>query len=981
MSASAVISWVDPTTLDPQLSKFYSRLGQRFAQPDLDPQLCSALNNIFAAANKRLDQFHHLLQCSDFAFETFLKDPSILLKLLRDDTLDQTYTTEQFLAILTQVFEDDTHCDTHLRKTRRFAMCHLLWRDFNRLANLDQTTNELSALASASLQLALAYHYKNLEEKHGSPRNKAGVKQPMLILGMGKLGASELNLSSDIDLIFTYPENGETDGAKPISNQEFFIEVGKRVIRSLDANTADGFVFRVDMRLRPYGQSGALVSNFDALEEYYQSQGREWERYAMVKASVVAANRECCPEQYPQYLDELMDILRSFTYRKYIDFSAIDALRNLKQMIVQEVKRRGLTSDIKLGPGGIREIEFITQVFQLIRGGRDQELQDNRLCTVLPLLENYSCLPPGKAQGLIEAYTFLRNCEHGIQGYADKQTQRLPRTEEEQHALVKVMGFDAWESFISALDQHRTFVSEEFASVIAEPEETTTSPNVPNPWVALWQGRQKESANLSQLENAGFDDAAQCMKRIEDLREYANSVRLHSNSRERLDKFMPLLLSLLEDNGSPALGLERIAKLVKAIVRRSAYILLLIENPGALTQLIKLTTASPWMAEQLALHPALLDELIDPRTLFHPPDKEELKEELRRATLRMSPDDLEEQMEALRYFRSAHALRVGASELTNSLPLMKVSDYLSWMAEVILQYVLQLCWDEMTRKYGYPDGQERAQPPFIIIGYGKLGGIELGHGSDLDLVFIHNCDINGSTNGPKSIENQRFFMQLGQKIIHILNTNTPSGRLYEVDMRLRPSGKSGMLVSSLNGFAKYQRDTAWTWEHQALVRARVVAGDADITTQFEDIRREILCRERDEANLRKEVEEMRIKMRDHLGSGKKHHGKSVFDIKHDAGGIVDIEFMVQYGVLAWSHADPSLVTFTDNIRILECFLHSGKLEAQEVDQLTEAYKAYRSLGHRLTLQQEAAIVDEEQFESERSTVTRIWNRLITPEKP
>ncbi|VUD59023.1 Bifunctional glutamine synthetase adenylyltransferase/adenylyl-removing enzyme [Thalassocella blandensis] len=974
------IPWIDDTvfpTLSPQLQDAYKKFAFALEREEAS-DIATQLTTLFQQQPQRLQEFHKVLACSPFVTDSCCRDPAMLVQLLTGDALEHSFSQQEIQQQINAASPADEAQLLHqLRRVRRLSMCHIIWRDFNRLADLEQTTGELSDLAKASLHAALAFHYPVLVEKFGTPRNSQGIAQPMLILGMGKLGADELNLSSDIDLIFCFPEAGQTDGSKSTSNQEFFIELGKKIIQSLDNVTADGFVFRVDMRLRPYGQSGALVSNFDALEEYYQSQGREWERYAMVKARVVAHNGEVCPSQFTAYQAELNQTLRSFTFRKYIDFSVIEALRNLKQMIVQEVKRRRLTDDIKLGAGGIREIEFITQVFQLIRGGRDQELQDNRLQYVLPTLEHLACLPPGKAEQLKQAYVFLRNCEHAIQGYEDKQTQRLPSDPDAQHALIEVMGFSNWDDFLAALKAQRQFVSEEFASVIALPSEKSDAAKSDNPWISLWQGNQEKDSCLSQLTKAGHQDSNLSLACLEELRQQADRFKLHANSRERLDKFMPQLLAILANREDASQTLQRLAQLVKAIMRRSAYLLLLLENPGALNQLVQLAAHSPWVAEQLAMHPALLDELLDPRTLYQPPDQRELEDELRRTVLRLAPEDLEAQMEALRYFRSAHALRVAASELTDALPLMKVSDYLTWIAEVILTYVLQLSWDEMTRKYGYPDGLESDHPQFIIIGYGKLGGIELGHGSDLDLVFLHNADINGETNGAKAIENQRFFMMLGQKIIHFLSTNTVSGRLYEVDMRLRPSGNAGMLVTTLNGFAKYQESTAWTWEHQALVRARPVAGDPELAQQFEEIRKAVLCGEREPTKLQQEVVDMRLKMRDHLGSEKKHRGEAVFDLKHDAGGIVDIEFMVQYGVLAWSHADPTLVQFTDNIRILECMLQSGRLEAQEVHQLIEAYKAYRSLGHKLTLQQQAGLVDPEQCSSERTTVTRIWNRLFT----
>ncbi len=957
-----------PWPIPEDLTTFYQRFSERLA-----PDARDTITDTLRTDNDLLKQWHFCLSTSLFVQEEVTRRPELFIQLLESGELTRSLSEEEFTQHIGDTSSlDDNTLNTRLRKFRARSMVRIIWRDFNRSADFNETTDDLSHLASACINAALNFHYEKLAEKHGTPRNKKGEPQPLLVLAMGKLGAKELNLSSDIDLIFTYPENGTTDGSRDLSNHEFFSRLGKKIIHSLDAKTADGMVFRVDMRLRPYGQSGALVYCFSALEEYYLTQGREWERYAMVKASVIANNGD------EKHTHALMAMLNGFTYRKYIDFSVIDALRGLKKMITQEVKRRRLGEDVKLGAGGIREIEFTAQVFQLIRGGRDPELQDNRLLTILPTLEKLQCLPGETVTRLVEAYLFLRNTEHAIQGYHDEQTQRLPNTPAAQTALAKVMGFNDWETFYQQLNSHRHIVKTVFGDVIAEPEtHNEKKDHALQIYEDLWQQHLEDEDAIAHLTKAAHEEPAQSLALLRELEDWAKHASMHSSSRERLDQFMPILLNKLAHYDAPSETLKRLIKLIKAIARRSAYLLLLMENPVALTQLIRLVEASPWVAATMAEHPALLDELLYPDSLYHPPEKAELESELRRSTLRIDEDDLETQMETLRYFRSAHALRVAASEITDVLPLMKVSDYLTWIAETILQYALNLSWQNLVKKHGYPDGRAEPTPPFIIVGYGKLGGIELGHGSDLDLVFIHNANLNGVTDGERSIDNQTFFLRLGQKIIHFLTTNMSSGALYDVDMRLRPSGNSGMLVASLNSFEKYQRESAWTWEHQALVRARVVAGDPELAQAFEAIRAEILCQTRDHTTLRNDVIAMREKMRKHLGS--KENDSKNFHIKHDAGGIVDIEFMVQYGVLAWAHSHPALVAFTDNIRILESFTNSNLLEAQEVDQLTEAYKAFRTAGHRLTLQQRASVLDTEQLVTERNHVTAIWQRLMLGE--
>jgi [glutamine synthetase] adenylyltransferase / [glutamine synthetase]-adenylyl-L-tyrosine phosphorylase len=784
--------------------------------------------------------------------------------------------------------------------------------------------------------------------------------------------------------------------AKPISNQEFFIKLGQKLIKSLDTVTVDGFVFRVDMRLRPHGQSGALAMSFVGMEDYYQTQGREWERYAMIKARTVAM---AGGEQQTAARKLLGKMLQPFTYRQYIDFSAIESLREMKGLIARQVQRKGMNLDVKLGEGGIREVEFVVQVFQLIRGGRDAQLRKRKVPVLLPILEQENYLPPGAGAALLEAYIFLRNTEHAIQGYQDKQTQSLPVDPVNQLRLAWAMGFDRWERFFATLSGYRQRVNAEFKAVIAAPEEEDSiDQKALNFWQGLWEGSLQGEDALQALAAQDIDGAAALIKNLTDLRESRVVLSMQASGRTRLEAFIPRLLQLLvqeAQRGKLPLTIAevfaRIVPLIEAIARRSAYLVLLVENPTAIQQLVTLCAASPWIADQLAQYPALLDELLTPESLYTPPDKELLRDELRRDVLRLTWDDLEGHMEALRYFRSAHGLRVAASEVTGALPLMKVSDYLTYIAEVVLEHVLQLSWEQLVERHGRPrraDGSVDLTPEFAIIGYGKLGGIELGHGSDLDLVFIHNTDSSLSSDGERAIDNLTFYTRLGQKIIHVLNTYTPSGKLYEVDMRLRPSGNSGLLVSSLVAFEKYQANEAWTWEHQALVRARVVAGDAVLGEQFELVRQRILTRARDLDKLRADVSDMRRKMREQLGSESKSKNTglntaktpALFNLKQDAGGIVDIEFMVQYAALAWAFNAPEIIRYTDNIRILGSLEAAGLLDAHSVAQLIAAYKAYRSIGHRLALQrQETVLEGDNQLLDERAQVTTLWRQLIDRE--
>ncbi len=934
---------------------------------------------------ERWAQFARVSAASEFVIEQSIRDPLMLLSLVASGELDRAFAPGELCAQIAAAVnsaQSEDELGRALRRQRARHQVRIIWRDLTRQADLVQTCRDLSDMADATIDQAYQWLYSRHCEQFGTPTGRrSGEPQQMVILGMGKLGAVELNLSSDIDLIFAYPEGGETVGVKrSLDNQEFFIRLGQRLIKALDPMTVDGFVFRVDMRLRPYGSSGALALSFNALEQYYQDQGRDWERYAMIKARVVAGDQVAGAQ--------LLDMLRPFVYRRYLDFSAIEALRTMKQLIQQEVRRKGMADNIKLGSGGIREVEFIAQAFQLIHGGRDLSLQQRPLLKVLSTLEGQGYLPPAVVSELREGYEFLRYTEHAIQAIADRQTQMLPDSAQDQARIAFMLGFADWSAFHEQLMYWRGRVAWHFAQVIADPDEEEGSESevvVGGEWLPLWEEEQDEEAACRQLQEGGFVDAGKALKALAGLRGSPQLRAMQRLGRERLDAFIPRLLAQAVEHDNPDLVLERVLPLVEAVARRSAYLVLLTENPGALRRLLTLCAASPWIAEQITRFPLLLDELLNEGRLFKPPLAPELAAELRERLTRIPEDDLEQQMEALRHFKLAHRLRVAASEIAGSLPLMKVSDYLTWLAEAILEQVLALAWRQTVAKYGTPlrtDGT-LCDPGFIIVGYGKVGGIELGHGSDLDLVFIHDGDPQAETDGPKSIDGAQFFTRLGQRIIHLLTAQTNSGQLYEVDMRLRPSGASGLLVSSLGAFARYQENEAWTWEHQALVRARVLVGSQDVGHAFEKVRAQVLGKPRDLAKLQQEVSEMRAKMRDNLGTRSTAAGTAAnafdagvpFDLKQDAGGIVDIEFMVQYAALAWSHSHPPLLRWTDNIRILEELEHEGLMPAEDASLLREAYKAYRSAAHRQALQKDAGVIPGDQFADERRQVLRIWKEM------
>ena len=933
--------------------------------------------------NPQWDEAQLALCLRSFTLSQFLqqqacRDPAYFIAASNSGKLassKQPHQYQQQLAALTGRCASEAELQQRLRMYRNRQYIRIIWRELNRLTDLDGTCQELSALADASLQAAYQWLYQQQTQQLGTPTGYHSEQpQHLVVLGMGKLGAYELNLSSDVDLVFTYPEAGETVGAKrSLDNQEFFTRLGQKLIRTLDSITPEGFVFRVDMRLRPYGSSGPLVHSFAAIEQYYQNQGRDWERYAMIKARVVAGDQAAG--------SQLLRILRPFVYRRYLDFSAIDSLRTMKQLIQQEVRRKDKQDNIKLGSGGIREVEFIAQAYQLIHGGRDLSLQQRHLLVTLDTLAIQGYMSTEAVVALKDAYTFLRYTEHGLQLIADMQTQQLPANEEDQARIAHIMGFEHWSGFLARLNDKRALVEQHFSNVVADPDGADEE-FVGGEWLPVWLESIEEDSILQQLAQAGFAEPERAWQLLTQLRNCSQVRSMQRLGRERLDIFMPRLLLEAVSHEQPDLVLERVLPLIEAIARRSAYLVLLTENPDALSRVTVLCAASPWIASQLALFPALLDELLNAGRLYRPPQAPELAAELAERLLHIPEDDLEQQMDALRNFKLGHRLRVAASEIAGTLPLMKVSDYLTWLAEAILEQVLQLVWREMVRKHGRPRrfDHSRCVLDFIVVGYGKLGGIELGHGSDLDLVFIYDADPLAETDGARPIDGAQFYTRLGQRLISMLTTRTTSGALYEVDMRLRPGGESGLLVSSLSSFARYQEQEAWTWEHQALVRARVLTGCPRLRQQFDQVRHDVLARQRELHNLREEVSQMRAKMRITHATAATSGGLASnafdaqyrFDLKQDAGGIVDLEFMVQYAVLAWSWQHPQLVIYTDNIRILDELGAARLLGAHDVHMLQEAYKAYRAAAHRIALQKQPAVVSGEQFQHERQTVMRFW---------
>lgn len=908
--------------------------------------------------------------CSEFVADACVRHPDLLQDLSGSGDLVRSYAAGHYrrqLSALLDGVADEAQLGVLLRRFRRREMVRIAWRDLAGHCELNEVVTDLSALADACIDLALEHLYRWHCEQWGTPCNADGVPQQLVVLGMGKLGAGELNFSSDVDLIYAYPEDGETrDGRRSTSNQEFFIRLCQRLGNVLNNPTAEGYVFRVDTRLRPFGESSAQALSFDAMEDYYQVHGREWERYAMIKARVVAGDAEAGAE--------LMAMLKPFVYRRYVDYGAFQSLREMKAMIGREVQRKGMEDNVKLGAGGIREVEFIGQAFQLIRGGREPTLQVRRILTVLEALRGFGWLPDFVVDELTESYTFLRNTEHRIQEYQDRQTHDLPEDDTGRLRLAWSMGFDDWAAFEAVLRDHMRRVHQHFEQVFAAPQ-TEHAESDTLDLTGVWQGNLDQEQACHALAQAGYTDTAEVYRLVQQVRQGRAFLGLSAQGRTRMNHLMPLLLGAVGQGEQPDITLQRLLHLVETIAKRSSYLALLVENPMALSQLVRLCGASPWIASQLAHYPLLLDELLDPRSLYAPPRRKELSNELRQRMMYVAPEDQEAQMDALRHFKQANTLRVAAADVMEAVPLMVVSDHLTELAEVLLDETLTLAWRHMIGRHGRPAcGEGRAcDTGFAIIAYGKLGGIELGYGSDLDIVFLHSNESEGrQTDGERPVDNAVFYARMAQRIIHILGTRTPAGVLYEVDTRLRPSGASGLLVSGLDAFATYQGSEAWTWEHQALVRARGVAGDPAVIEAFEQVRREILGRQREQGKLRQEVREMRERMRGQLAKG----GAEKFDLKQDPGGIADIEFMVQYGVLAWAHEHPALLDFTDNIRLLERLAQAGRLPSADADLLADAYRAYRARVHRLTLLEQPALVEGGEFDALRAQVSRIWRELM-----
>jgi [glutamine synthetase] adenylyltransferase / [glutamine synthetase]-adenylyl-L-tyrosine phosphorylase len=899
---------------------------------------------------------------SEFIAESCTRKPELLVDLVNSGDLDSFYSEQTYQAKLANLnIADEAELMVQLRNFRRREMVRIAWRDLAGWADLTETLMDLSQLADTCIQYALAFLYQQACELRGTPLLADGSPQQIVVLGMGKLGAYELNYSSDIDLIFAYPEDGELADRKSTSYGEFFTRLCQKLVKVLDDITVDGFVFRTDIRLRPFGDSGAVIMTFDGMENYYLTQAREWERYAMIKARQVAGDFRMGAQ--------LMAMLKPFVYRRYLDYGAFEELRGLKLQITQELKRKDRMENIKLGPGGIREIEFIGQAFQLIRGGHEKSLQTRGILDVLSLLGHLKLLPAADVEQLSKSYRFLRRVENHIQQYQDKQTHDLPTTEQAKLILAYSLDFQDWHSFKTELDNIRSAVHAVFDQVFAVSKQNEKAKLSQK----IWSCVAEDDELHENLKSYGFQSTDETLKAIRDFKNSTALRRMTTKGAGIVDRLMPQLIESACVVDNPDETLVRLVKLFEAVAGRNVYLALLSENPDALTQLIRLASASGWICEYLALYPVLFDELLDTRTLYDPLKRDDLNQQLKVLLAAIDIDDLEAVMIALRQFKHLNVLRVAAADIMDVIPIMVVSDYLTFIAESIVASVIERTWLMLTEKHGFPPGTSNDNINFAVIGFGKLGGIELGYGSDLDLVFLYDCpDGNAMTSGEKPLSCSQFYGRLGLKIRHILDTKMLSGVLYEVDMRLRPNGDSGLLVTHIGTYEDYLKNRAWTWEHQALVRGRFITGDLRLKTMYEAIRHRILSLVRDETKLKTEVRDMREKMREALDT----RSASQFDIKQGKGGIADIEFIVQFLILANAAKISELTEFTDNVRQLDGLARHGIISQDETETLKTAFCTYRDIGHKQVLQGDKALIDVEAVSGLREQVEGIWGRVF-----
>ncbi len=961
--ATAVAALPDALRDGPR--NWFDRLGARHAD---------ALDRL-EASDFDMGGLVRMLACSEFAAGVLLRRWEWFLSEAERGEFAQSLKRaelERRFSELQETSIDKNEFMKRIRELRNERLVCILWNDLIAGHGLQRTLESLSDLADCAVAAAIEFARRQMTHRYGELVYD-GKRVPLVALAMGKLGGRELNFSSDIDLVFVYSADAMTTGSKPVSAHEFFTRVVRQTASVLEEVTADGFVYRVDTRLRPFGDSGPPVVSLAGFERYLLQHGRSWERYAYIKARPIA------PAGDAESMDGMMeDVVRPFVYRRYLDYGVFESLREMKALVAAEVRKRELMDDVKLGPGGIREIEFIVQALQLVRGGSVAGLRTTRLRDALENAVDDHNLTGETAAGLLRAYELLRRVENYLQAWRDQQTHVLPASSVEQERLAYAMRYSSWAELERDLADARRFVSDQFAA-IAFRDSGAAAGGADDPgFAALWGRRASEEEWNHSLSACGYDESREVARAVASFAELPSTQRIDTIAAERLRQFMPMLLRLLRDRSKPATTLKRVLGIVDRVLRRSAYLALLNENRVVLERLIELCEASGYLANEVARFPVLLDELIDPRRYLEAPGALEIRADLEQRGAAVDPADSERQVEIMTEFKRATLFRLAVADFNGSISTMKVSDRLTDIAELILSRALALAHADLVARVGVPryriDGRQHTAG-LGVIAYGKLGGMELSYGSDLDLVFVH--DSRGEqqqTDGPKPVDNAVFFGRLARRLVHFLTTQTGSGALYEIDTRLRPSGRSGLIVTSIDAFERYQVENAWTWEHQALLRGRAVAGSSVVAREFERIRAQTL-RERVRRDcLKEDVVSMRAKMRAQLDKSDAER----FDLKQGSGGIADIEFLVQYLVLLNAASHPAVIHYSDNIRQLGTLAAAGCLSEEESRRLQEIYRRYRALTHRLALDDRPAYVPAESLQEERRFVHDLWLRKLGP---
>lgn len=918
-----------------------------------------------------------LVSCSEYASTTILREWEWFAQMFANGDLDTPPVYADIAATIDSLSMnnlDSAALRQQLRIFRHRQFLHILWRAIchrNDENFVVETLASLSALADLLIVAAMRAAEESLQTRFGVAKTDDGQPIPLITLAMGKLGGRELNFSSDVDLMFLYPQDGETDGPRSLSAHEYFTRMARLVTSLLDEITEDGFVFRVDTRLRPFGDSGPVVVSFAALETYLVQHGRGWERYAYVKARAV--NHLNADDQIADLMENMIE---PFVYRRYLDYGVFESLRDMKALVAAEVERRDLADNIKLGPGGIREIEFVVQSLQLVRGGSDKHLRSAELLTVLPRLGHDKGLSTSAVQSLSKAYRFLRRLENAIQAIRDQQDHDIPESKIDRARLALAMNYGEWQELANDLRLHRQVVSQIFSAVAFRSESDAKYSGLTDLLTRHWNSGASEDDWTTVLRQNGFSNSTRLAQTIVRFASAPINERIDAVARRRLARFVPALLILALERRQPDVICKRVLDIASQIMRRSAYLALLNENPATMQHLVMLVEKSAFLATEIARFPLLLDELLDARLSAADITSDAMRADLAERLRDIDPLETEHQVGVLGQFQRAMLFRIAVADFSGRLPVMKVSDSLTELAEVVVGAALEFAWSDLTRTHGVPrtgaPGETHAAG-LAVIAYGKMGGLELSYQSDLDLVFLHDSSLDGGeTDGEKPLDNSMFFARLARRLVHFLSAQTGSGALYDVDTRLRPSGRSGMLVTNVEGFRKYQEQDAWTWEHQALLRSRPIAGSQKIARQFEDVRTKTLCSLVNRSELADDVLSMRTRMRKELDKS----DDANFDLKQGEGGIGDIEFLVQYLVLNNAADHPVLIHYTDNIRQLDALASVGILEFSTVTRLQTAYRDFRRTLHHLSLDDQPPLVDAELFEEERQLVRSVWQHEI-----